>query len=259
MREGGALTGQQQQRAAQSERPGRPHGDAGRGGGDKHGPALPAPPPLPMPLAQPRPSPSALSTAPPPQREGGSRRPANGGAPRQTRGQWRAGGGGARGGGGQSRLSMCGFLRTERGRRRLAGRRCGRPIVCAEGLKGRGRRRFFDQSGVDAWRPGRVGRGCGRAAVTAAPRGQRGPDGFRGHPGCLPGTRLPRQRELPVVAAPAGLSRQPRGPPLPPSPAGGCACAVAPRGMLGVVVLRGAQGAPWRRGAGRGGAAITGP
>lgn len=154
---------------------------------------------------------------------------------------------------------MCGFLRTERGRRRLDGRNTARPIVWAEGLKGRGRQLFFDQSGVDAWRPGRVGRVRVRQRCGGSPRGQRGPDGFRGHPGCLPGTRLPRQRALPVVAAPAGLSRQPRGPPLPPPAAGGCACAVAPRGMLGVVVLggEGEEVAPWRRSAGR--AAITGP
>lgn len=67
---------------------------------------------------------------------GAAPRLANWSVPRQIRSQWKAWEGGACSYRRQSWLSMCGFLRTERGRRRLAGRRGAWPIVSLEGLTG---------------------------------------------------------------------------------------------------------------------------
>lgn len=143
-----ALTGQEQ-RARQNEPPHRLHGDVGRGRKRNRPQALPSPPqppaPPPSPLRRPRPSPSALSSAPLEGGGGAAPGPANWSVPRQIGNQWEAWKGGACSYGRQSGLSMCGFLRTERGRRRLAGRKGAWPIASAEGFNRRGPSLCFNE------------------------------------------------------------------------------------------------------------------
>lgn len=108
-------------------------------------PSRPQPPPPLSPLERPRPSPSALSTRGAGGRGGAVPRLANWSVPRQIYSQWEACRGRACSYRRQSWLSMCGFLRTERGRRRLAGRRGAWPIVSAEGFNRHGLSLWFNE------------------------------------------------------------------------------------------------------------------